>query len=194
MAEELNNEQAIEMLEKMQSLANTPSVSVEKARMHEAPVRDVETSLAAFTKHTFNVISEEYDFQKKIEQEIAARLMLDEKQGGFSSKELIALHTNNFVNLNDRVSKVLGPTFQLMTSEINADIAARASLEKQQNAQVNIAIGADGNRAKVLNETCGDSKEESQAILQGIFQLQNLLQGMNIKSPAEQKADNQKQD
>lgn len=194
MAEELNNEQAIEMLEKMQSLANTPSVSVEKARLHEAPVRDVETSLAAFTKHTFNVISEEYDFQKKIEQEIAARLMLDEKQGGFSSKELIALHTNNFVNLNDRVSKVLGPTFQLMTSEINADIAARAALEKQQNAQVNIAIGSDGNRAKVLNETCGDSKEESQAILQGIFQLQNLLQGMNIKSPAEQKADQQKQD
>lgn len=194
MAEELNNEQAIEMLEKMQSLANTPSVSVEKARLHEAPVKDVETSLAAFTKHTFNVISEEYDFQKKIEQEIAARLMLDEKQGGFSSKELIALHTNNFVNLNDRVSKVLGPTFQLMTSEINADIAARASLEKQQNAQVNIAIGADGSRAKALNETCGSSKEESQAILQGIFQLQNLLQGMNIKSPAEQKADQQKQD
>lgn len=194
MAEELNNEQAIEMLEKMQSLANTPSVSVEKARLHEAPVRDVETSLAAFTKHTFNVISEEYDFQKKIEQEISARLMLDEKQGGFSSKELIALHTNNFVNLNDRVSKVLGPTFQLMTSEINADIAARTALEKQQNAQVNIAIGADENRAKILNETCGDSKEESQAILQGIFQLQNLLQGMNIKSPAEQKADQQKQD
>jgi hypothetical protein len=156
--------------------------------MNEAPVRDVESSLASFTKHTFNIISEEYDFQKDIEKEIRARLQLSEKNGGFSSKELIALHTNNFVNLNDRVSKVLGPTFQLMTSEINADIAARAQMEKQQQAQVNISIGQNAESAKNLNENCG-AKDEAQAILQGMFQLQNLLQGLGIKTPAEQKAE-----
>lgn len=181
----LNIQQDIATLETMNKLANASSPAVKDARLDPAPVRDVETSLASFTKHTFNIISDEYTFQKKIEQEIEARLQLSEKNGGFSSKELIALHTNNFVNLNDRVSKVLGPTFQLMTSEINADIAARAQIEKQQ-AQVNINLGTSSEQAKNLNETCGNSKEESQAILQGIFQLQNLLQGMGIQTPAEQ--------
>lgn len=173
----------IEILEQMNELASQESPLVKEAKLSPAPVRDVESSLASFTKHTFNIISEEYEFQKEIEKEIMSRLNLPEKEGGFSSKELIALHTNNFVNLNDRVSKVLGPTFQLMTSEVNADIAARASLEKQQ-AQVNINLGTEN--IKKINETCGDSKEESQAILQGIFQLQNLLKGINIKSPVEE--------
>lgn len=188
MDEQQNNQPDIQgdikTLEVLNQLASVASPAVQKARLDPAPVRDVESSLASFTKHTFNIISEEYDFQKKIENEIAARLQLSEKNGGFSSKELIALHTNNFVNLNDRVSKVLGPTFQLMTSEVQADIAARSAAEKQQ-AQVNIAIGDSGS-ARTLNENLGSSKEESQAILQGIFQLQSLLQGMNIKSPTEQ--------
>lgn len=181
-----NLNQDIATLEIMNKLASVDSPAVKEARLDSAPIRDVESSLASFTKHTFNIISEEYDFQKKIEDEIAARLQLSEKNGGFSSKELIALHTNNFVNLNDRVSKVLGPTFQLMTSEVNADIAARASIEKQQQAQVNINLGTDSAQAKNLNENCGASKEESQAILQGIFQLQNLLQGMGVQTVAEQ--------
>lgn len=188
---ELTKEEAdknIAILQEMNDLAKTNSKNVQQARMNEAPVRDVESSLASFTKHTFNIISEEYDFQKDIEKEIRARLQLSEKNGGFSSKELIALHTNNFVNLNDRVSKVLGPTFQLMTSEINADIAARAQMEKQQQAQVNISIGQNAESAKNLNENCG-SKDEAQAILQGMFQLQNLLQGLGVKTPAEQKAE-----
>lgn len=191
MEEELTKEEAdnnIAILQEMNELAKTNSKNVQQARMNEAPVRDVESSLASFTKHTFNIISEEYDFQKDIEKEIRARLQLSEKNGGFSSKELIALHTNNFVNLNDRVSKVLGPTFQLMTSEINADIAARTQMEKQQQAQVNISIGQNAESAKNLNENCG-AKDEAQAILQGMFQLQNLLQGLGIKTPAEQKAE-----
>lgn len=187
---QFNIPQDIETLEKMNALATVPSTAVAEARLDPSPVRDVESSLASFTEHTFNIISEEYNFQKKIEKEIEARLQLSEKNGGFSSKELIALHTNNFVNLNDRVSKVLGPTFQLMTSEVNADIAARAAVEKQQ-AQVNIAIGGNSEGAKALNENCGNSKEEAQAILQGIFQLQNLLQGMNVKSTVEQVNDAQ---
>ena len=184
--DEQNLNQDIATLETMNKLVSTDSQAVKEARLDSAPIRDVESSLASFTKHTFNIISEEYDFQKKIEDEIKARLQLSEKNGGFSSKELIALHTNNFVNLNDRVSKVLGPTFQLMTSEVNADIAARASIEKQQQAQVNINLGTDATQAKSLNENCGTSKEESQAILQGIFQLQNLLQGMGVQTVAEQ--------
>lgn len=183
--DEQNLSQDIATLETMNKLVNIDSPAVKEARLDSAPIRDVESSLASFTKHTFNIISEEYDFQKRIEDEIKARLQLSEKNGGFSSKELIALHTNNFVNLNDRVSKVLGPTFQLMTSEVNADIAARASIEKQQ-AQVNINLGTDAAQGKSLNENCGTSKEESQAILQGMYQLQNLLQGMGIKTNAEQ--------
>ena len=58
MEEELTKEEAdnnIAILQEMNELAKTNSKNVQQARMNEAPVRDVESSLASFTKHTFNI-------------------------------------------------------------------------------------------------------------------------------------------
>lgn len=183
---------SIAVLEEMNNVDTTKAVA--EAKLHKTPVQDVEESLGSFTKHTFEIIKDEYSFQKSIESEIQARLQLDPKDGGFTSKELIALHTNNSVNLNDRVAKVLGPTFQLMTEEVRAEINARTSLEKQQQAAVNINLGAaTPDNMRLANETCGNgNKDNTQAILQGFAQLFNIMNTAGIKTPSEKVAEAQK--
>lgn len=184
-----NADADIAVLNVMNEAACAPtSPAVEKAKLNESPVRDVENSLGSFTQHTFEIIKDEYDFQKSIEAEIQARLQLDAKDGGFTAKELIALHTNNSVNLNDRISKVLGPTFTLMTEEVKAEIAARTAAEKQQQAQVNINLGSNASpdQMRGLNETVGDgNRDQAQSILQGAFAFQSFLQQLGVKTPQE---------
>lgn len=189
LARQVEADKAITELQTLEKLATVPSESAAVAKLNESPIRDVEKSLGDFTKHTFEIINKEYQFQETIEAEIAARLQLDAKDGGFTAKELIALHTNNSVNLNDRVSKVLGPTFTLMTEEVKAEIAARtAEKQQQQQAQVNIAIGGNTSpeQMKGLNETVGGgNRDEAQAILQGAFMFQQFLQQLGVKTPTE---------
>ena len=187
LAKQAEADKAITELQTLEKLAAVPSQSAASAKLNESPIRDVEKSLGDFTKHTFEIINKEYQFQETIEAEIAARLQLDAKDGGFTAKELIALHTNNSVNLNDRVSKVLGPTFTLMTEEVKAEIAARTAEKQQQQAQVNIAIGGNTSpeQMKGLNEPVGDNRDEAQAILQGAFMFQQFLQQLGVKTPME---------
>lgn len=177
---------SIQALSQLADLASKPSQAAADARLSPSPIRDVENSLGSFTQHTFEIIKDEYDFQKDIQNEIRARLQLDVKDGGFTGKEIIALHTNNSVNLNDRISKVLGPTFTLMTEEVKAEIAARTAQEKQQQAVVNIGIGGSPDQMRGLNETVGGgNRDEAQAILQGAFMFQNFLQQLGVKTPTE---------
>lgn len=194
MNENQNNvDENIKVLEEMNALASVSSDAVQAAKLNDSPVRDVENSLGSFTRHTFEIINDEYDFQKCIEAEIQARLQLEAKDGGFTSKELIALHTNNSVNLNDRISKVLGPTFTLMTEEVKAEIAARTAEKQQQQAQVNVNIGSSPEQMKQLNESVGGgNRDETQAILQGAFMLQNFLSQLGVKSPQEKLEEIQK--
>lgn len=187
-----NTEKEIAVLEDLEKMSSVPSVAADNARLSSSPVQDVEKSLGSFTRHTFDIIKEEYDFQRCIEEDIKKRLQLDPKEGGFTAKEVIALLTNNSVNLNDRISKVLGPTFQLMTEEVKAEINARNNLEREKQAQVNIAIGGNAPEdIKRLNETVGSNKDEAQAIMQGMFQMMNLMSQMGVKTSAEQLADSQ---
>lgn len=184
-----NVDQSIAVLQDMNTIDTTGAVA--EAKLHKTPLQDVEESLGSFTKHTFEIVKDEYDFQKAIESEIQARLQLDPKDGGFNSKELIALHTNNSVNLNDRISKILGPTFTLMTEEVRAEINARAQVEKQQQASVNINVGTPDNM-RMANETCGNgNKDNTQAILQGFTQLFNIINAAGVKTPAEKIEDAQ---
>lgn len=187
-----NTEKEIAVLEDLEKMSSVPSVAADNARLSSSPVQDVEKSLGSFTRHTFDIIKEEYDFQRCIEEDIKKRLQLDPKEGGFTAKEVIALLTNNSVNLNDRISKVLGPTFQLMTEEVKAEINARNNLEREKQSQVNIAIGGSAPEdIKRLNETVGSNKDEAQAIMQGMFQMMNLMSQMGVKTSAEQLADSQ---
>ena len=159
LAKQAEADKAITELQTLEKLAAVPSESAASAKLNESPIRDVEKSLGDFTKHTFEIINKEYQFQETIEAEIAARLQLDAKDGGFTAKELIALHTNNSVNLNDRVSKVLGPTFTLMTEEVKAEIAARTAEKQQQQAQVNIAIGGNASPEPSAPDTGGSGSD-----------------------------------
>ena len=90
--------------------------------------------------------------------------------------------------MNDRVSKVLGPTFTLMTEEVKAEIAARTAEKQQQQSQVNIAIGGNTSpeQMRSLNETVGGgNRDEAQSILQGAFMFQQFLQQLGVKTPTE---------
>lgn len=178
--EENNVDKNIETLTKMNELATTPSKEVDAAKLdNERPIKDVEESLSAFTKHTFDIIKEEYNFQKEIETEISQRLQLDANDGGFTSNQLIALHTNNSVNLNDRISKVLGPTFQLMTSKQQAEIQANATAKAAADkASVNINMGGTPGSNEYMKSV---NEKASQQTLQGLTQLYNLLGGIDIK-------------
>ena len=175
---ENNDNSDIEVLKQMNDLTNQVPAAVENAKLDSnKPIKDVEESLSKFTNDTFDIIRDEYSFQKDIESEIQNRLHLEEKDGGFSANQLIALHTNNSVNLNDRVSKVLGPTFQLMTSKQQAEIAAEAS--QKANPSTTINIGAAGqDQMRSLNQ------DTPQQVLQGINAMAHLLNVLKTKQNA----------
>lgn len=183
---EISNE--IATLNQMNDLATRETTAVAEARLKPNPLEDVENELSVFTKKSFeNILDAEYAFQNKIQKTISSRLDLDEKEGGFSNRELVALHTENAATLNDRISKVLGPTFTLMTQEHTAQIQAKASIEKQkvESASVNVQINNGNNdpTASRLNEDVG------QQVLQGMFALFNMANTLNGAKPEEKPAE-----
>lgn len=179
-------EKEIATLEELNTLAKTTSQAVELAKLSDEPVKDVEKELANFTRHAFNKLNDEYNFQNKIESAISERLDLAVDNGGFNNKELITLHTNHSVNIADRISKVLGPTFQLMTAEQTANIQANAQVEKQKaQVQVNIQNNGGGNSSVSDQQMVAANESADTQVLQGIFQLQNLF-GMLNQPPAEE--------
>lgn len=160
-------------LETMNELVETPPAGVAESKLSDTPLDNVEKDLSRFTTDMFDVIRDKNNFNKAIENEIIRRLSLSLEDGGFDSREIIALQNNSAVNYNDVVSKVLGPTFQLMTAEQQAVYASKQAEAKQQgNITINTAnMGND--QMRQLNE----SKEVDQKTLQGLNQLNNLLQG-----------------
>ena len=164
----------ISTLETMNELATTPPDGVAEAKLSETPLDNVEKDLSRFTTDMFDVIREKNNFNAAIENEIVRRLSLSLEDGGFDSREIIALQNNAAVNYNDVVSKVLGPTFQLMTAEQQAVYASKQAEAKQGNITINTAnMGNSDMRS--LNE----SKEVDQKTLQGLAQLNNLLQSFS---------------
>jgi hypothetical protein len=115
--EELEYEEA-KALAVIEAKLSETNDSVEKARIR-TPVESVENSLAVFARDSFEVIRSDYEFHQKIQNEVGRRL---EK---FTENQLIALLSNDSVNLNDRVSKVMAPTFGLITSKQQAEMAAK---------------------------------------------------------------------
>lgn len=162
----------LEVLHKMDNYLSETSPEVVEITNHNEPIQEVENSLSKFTQDAFNYIREECKFQSEIESEIRRRLTLEEKEGGFTANQMIALLTNNTVNLNDRISKVLAPTFQLMTAKQQAEIAKSNELK---NASVTINNGVGSEEMRRLNA------QSSQEILQGLTNLNNLLNALSAK-------------
>lgn len=183
--EEINKE--ISTLKELNELAKQESRDVQEAKLDFEPVKDVEKELANFTRQAFKLLTDEYDFQTKIENTLSKRLLLDQSDGGFNNAELITLHTNHSVNVADMISKVLGPTFQLMTAEQTANIQANAQMEKQKaQVQVNIQNNNSPDKQMLAANESGDVNTQ---VLQGIFQLQNLQTLFNIVDDTAKKID-----
>ena len=162
----------LEVLKKMDNYLQETSPEVVDITNHSQPIQEVENSLSKFTRDAFDYIREECKFQSEIEQEIRRRLSLEEKEGGFTANQMIALLTNNTVNLNDRISKVLAPTFQLMTAKQQAEIAKSNELK---NSNITINNGVSNDEMRRLNQ------QSSQDILQGLTNLNNLLNALSAK-------------
>ena len=109
----------INALSTMDKTLTTIPEDVKEAEI-SSPIKSVENSLSQFVKDSFDVTRKDFEFNEAIQAEIMARLP------EMKNTELIALLTNNKVNDNDRVSKILAPTFQLMTAKQNAEIQAAA--------------------------------------------------------------------
>lgn len=175
--EELNN---LATLEKMNELSISPSIESEEAKKLEvSPLEKVEGDIAHFTSDILSIYKKDVETSNAINEQIQARLELDEKSGGFTNNQLIALQTNYNTVMNDKLSKTLGPIFTLMTEKQRNEYTAKQAEAKQQ-AAVNINVGA-GNDANIrtLNEA-SDSK-----ILQGMTGLNAFLNYFQKQSAAQ---------
>ncbi len=135
-----------------------------------SPVHKIENSLATFAQRNFDVIEKEYSFQQDLQNEVRARLGLSVEDGGLKNNELIALLNSNSVALNDRISKTLGPSFQLAVARQQAEIAARTA-ESKASVTINNNSVSDQNLRRA-NETV------DQEVLQGAAALSQLIMAM----------------
>ena len=139
-------------------LENVPQV-VQEAKI-DSPVSSVENSLSKFFNDAITTSIKDFEFNNKIQEEIAARLPT------FNNAELITLLTNNKTGDNDRLTKILGPSFQLMTAKQQAEIAALAQANKNGG---DVTINNNISSAKELNATA------TKDVLKGLQQLHNML-------------------
>lgn len=171
--ETMNKE--LQTLETMNSLAETPDKSVQDAKLSENTIEDLSRSLANFTKDSFALIKQDFSFREELKDEFRKRIQLDPKDGGITSRDFLGFFNSESVNMNDRLSKVLGPTFQLMTSEQQAVYAAKQAELKAAGTNIQINTGA-ANQAQM--RSINESAEVDQKTLQGLTQLNNMIQMM----------------
>ena len=158
-----------EQIDTLVKIDNMMEVGPEK-QQDNSPVSSVETALSEFVKDSFDVTRKDYEFNNKIQEEIAKRL--DE----FSNSELILLLTNNKVNDSDRLSKMLAPSFQMLTAKQQAEITA-ASQEKQAAIQATGTVAASASQSSSVKDMSDNASTE---LLKGMSQLSNLLSAITV--------------
>lgn len=158
-----------EQIDTLVKIDNMMEVDPEK-QQDNSPVSSVETALSEFVKDSFDVTRKDYEFNNKIQEEIAKRL--DE----FSNSELILLLTNNKVNDSDRLSKMLAPSFQMLTAKQQAEITA-ASQEKQAAIQATGTVAASASQSSSVKDMSDNASTE---LLKGMSQLSNLLSAITV--------------
>ena len=146
-------------------LENVPQ-EVQDAKI-TSPVASVENSLSKFFNDAINASINDFKFNCKIQEEIENRLPT------FNNAELITLLTNNKTSDNDRTSKILGPSFQLMTAKQQAEIAAIQDNKNNETTVIN-----NNSTIKDLNATA------SKDVLKGMQQLYNMIMLASNKSNA----------
>ena len=187
--EQLTDEQAMVTLEKMNELAITPPADSEAVKQLElSPLEKVEGDIANFTSDILSIYRTDVETSNAINDKIQQRLQLEEKDGGFTNNQLIALQTNYNTVMNDKLSKTLGPIFTLMTEKQRNEYATKQAEAKQQAAvNINVGAGADAN-IRALNEGA-DSK-----VLQGMTGLNAFLNYFQRQAAAKSAEEVQKQE
>lgn len=182
--EKLTDEQAMVTLEKMNELAITPPADSEAVKQLElSPLEKVEGDIANFTSDILSIYRTDVETSNAINDKIQQRLQLEEKDGGFTNNQLIALQTNYNTVMNDKLSKTLGPIFTLMTEKQRNEYATKQAEVKQQAAvNINVGAGTDAN-LRALNEGA-DSK-----VLQGMTGLNAFLNYFQKQAAAAKSAE-----
>lgn len=168
----------IATLEKMNDLIEQPPAEVVEAKLSKTPLEDVERSLSDFTRDSFDLIRNDFQFREELKEEFRKRLQLDVNQGGISSRDFLGFFNSESVNMNDRISKVLGPTFQLMTAEQQAIQMTKQAELKANSTNIQINNANQGQAAQDKMKALNASEQVDQQTLQGMTQLANILQTM----------------
>lgn len=167
--EKLNDEKSLQVLEEMHEFAHNPPQKSEEVKfINKSPLEKVEKDIAQFTSDILDIYRKDVETSDKVNKTIQERLELDEKDGGFSNNQLIALQTNLNTTMNDKLSKTLGPIFTLMTEKQRNEYAAKQAEQKQQ-AAVNVNIGTNNETMRTVNEST------TPEILQGMQSLNAFL-------------------
>jgi hypothetical protein len=153
----------IETLEKMNKMLEAPTENVQAAII-EKPTEVVEKRLSDFVADAFNATNKDFAFQEKLKDELLKRF------SSMTDAQIIALYSNNSVNLNDRVSKVIAPTFGMIQTKQQAEIAAA----KQMAAQQIIVNPGQGGMPNPTQSLEGDANEVRD-IIAGAGMLTQLL-------------------
>lgn len=187
--EQLTDEKALMTLEKMNELAiNPPADSEAVKKLELSPLEKVEGDIANFTSDILSIYRTDVETSNAINDKIQQRLQLEEKDGGFTNNQLIALQTNYNTVMNDKLSKTLGPIFTLMTEKQRNEYATKQAEAKQQAAvNINVGAGTDAN-IRALNEGA-DSK-----VLQGMTGLNAFLNYFQKQATAKSAEEVQKQE
>ena len=157
---EENIDNTISTLEKLHNSVGSPETveSVDNAVIVK-PVEAVEQKLADFVADAFKATNKDLAFNESLKSEILKRLPK------MSDNQIIALFSNNAVNTNDRISKIIAPTFGLMTAEQNALLAMLAKQQTPQGQTVVNVGNTDSLQPSVLD---GMDKDIVRDILQGL--------------------------
>lgn len=159
----------ITTLEHINTELSTDTNNVNNARII-SPTDVVEQKLSDFVTDAFKATNKDLAFNEKLKDEITARLPK------LTDNQIIALFSNTNVNINDKISKLIGPTFQLMTATKNAEIVENAKVKQAAANQVIVNTGS------TQPNDIGNNKEDTRDVIQGFNILSNLLNAVSTTS------------
>lgn len=124
----------ITVLEGMNKMLESNTDAVELAKI-DTPVEAVEKKLSDFITDAFKATNRDFAFNEQLKDELLRRMP------NMTDNQFIALYSNNAVNINDRVSKLIAPTISMMQAKQQAEIAAAKA---QAQNQIIVAPNAQG--------------------------------------------------
>jgi hypothetical protein len=163
--DEMESPEVTSAISTLETLNNTVGSQQVVDKVDEAvivkPVEAVEQKLADFVADAFKATNKDLAFNESLKSEILKRLPK------MTDNQIIALFSNNAVNTNDRISKIIAPTFGLMTAEQQALLAA---LQKQQS-QNQTVVNVGGNNPEGIQPGMFDGMDKDA--------VRDMMQGFN---------------